>query len=188
MSAASEESSVPAREPGRPAAVAGAFPDPESAERGVRALQSAGFARDLLGLVMRRRDDGAGRAGGVLGSLVSAEVITLPDIGAVIAGGTLVDPLRAGVGVAEALVEFGVPESDARSAAERFAAGDAILSANAGARVIEAVVLLRENGADVGSLAELATTNPNEWNGVERRTAGRAGRRQTDTRTGARER
>jgi hypothetical protein len=186
MSAASEGATAPAPEAGRPSAVAGAFPDPESAERGVRALQSAGFARDLLGLVMRRRDDGVGRAGGVLGSLVSAEVITLPDIGAVIAGGTMVDPLRTGVGVAEALVEFGVPEADARRAAERFAAGDAILSASAGPRVIEAVVLLQENGADVGSLAELATTNPNEWNGVDRRASGRAGRRQTDTRIGAR--
>ncbi len=186
MSAAREEATLPERR--RPAsAVAGTFPDPDSAERGVRALQSAGFGREVLGLAMRRREEPGGRVGGVLGSLVGAEELKLPDIGPVVAGGTLLTVLKAGTGIAEALAAWGVPEPDARRCAEVFASGGAVLTATAGLRRHEALVLLRENGADLGGLAEQIVENTLSWDGVERR---KSNRRQSDSsreRGGARE-
>jgi hypothetical protein len=126
---------------------------------------------------MRRREEPGGRVGGVLGSLLSAQELRLPDIGPVVAAGTLLAALRAGAGVAEALAAWGVPESDARRCAERFAAGDAVLTATSGLRRQEALVLLRENAAELGSLAEQIVENTLSWDGVERR---KAPRRQSD--------
>jgi hypothetical protein len=176
MSAANEEAIPPERRRSA-SAVAGTFPDPEGAERGVRALQSAGFGREVLGLAMRRRDEPGGRIGGVLGSLVAAEELRLPDIGPVVAGGTLLAALRGGNGIAEVLQAWGVPDVDARRCAERFAGGDAVLVATSGLRRHEALVLLRENGADLGGLADQIVENTLEWDGVERR---RNARRQSD--------
>ncbi|HEU4648830.1 MAG TPA: hypothetical protein VFS33_07185 [Gemmatimonadales bacterium] len=176
MSAAREEATPPERRRAT-SAVAATFPDPESAERGVRALQSAGFGREVLGLAMRRREEPGGRVGGVLGSLLGAQELRLPDIGPVVAAGTLLAALRAGTGVAEALATWGVPEVDARRCAERFAAGDAVLTATSGLRRHEALVLLRENAAELGSLAEQIVENTLSWDGVERR---KASRRQSD--------
>jgi len=176
MSAAREEATPPERRRAT-SAVAATFPDPESAERGVRALQSAGFGREVLGLAMRRREEPGGRVGGVLGSLLGAQELRLPDIGGVVAAGTLLAVLRAGTGVAEALTAWGIPESDARRCAERFAAGDVVLTATSGLRRQEALVLLRENAAELGSLAEQIVENVLSWDGVERR---RTPRRQSD--------
>jgi hypothetical protein len=112
-----------------------------------------------------------------LGSLLGAQELRLPDIGPVVAAGTLLAALRAGTGVAEALATWGVPEVDARRCAERFAAGDAVLTATSGLRRHEALVLLRENAAELGSLAEQIVENTLSWDGVERR---KTSRRQSD--------
>jgi hypothetical protein len=184
MTAAKEEGTPPERR--RPAsAVAATFPDPDSTERGVRALQSAGFGREVLGLAMLRRDEPAGRVGGVLGSLVGAVELRLPDIGAVVAAGTLLAALQAGTGIAEALTAWGVPDADARRCAEQFAAGDAVLTATSGLRRHEALVLLRENGAELGGLAEQIVENTLSWDGVERRRSHRRHGERSGNNTGA---
>jgi hypothetical protein len=115
--------------------------------------------------------------------LVGAEELLLPDIGAVVAGGTLLAALRAGTGVAEALLAWGVPDADARRCAEQFAAGDAVLTATSGLRRHEALVLLRENGADLGGLAEQIVEHSLSWDGVDRR---KSRRRQSDRSSGNR--
>ena len=91
--------------------VVGLFPDPDAAERGVRALNSAGFGRDLIGIAMRQRTAdgdlvreaggsraaqgavagavGGGILGGVVGLLVGVGALVIPGIGPVVAGGAL---------------------------------------------------------------------------------------------------
>ena len=91
--------------------VVGLFPDPDAAERGVRALNSAGFGRELIGIAMRQRTPdgdlvreaggtraaqgavagavGGGILGGVVGLLVGVGALVIPGIGPVVAGGAL---------------------------------------------------------------------------------------------------
>lgn len=172
----------------RSSVVAGAVPDAETAERGVRALQSAGFGRDTLGLALHRRSEPGGLLGGVVGSLVGVEAETLVDAGPVVVGGMIAAVLRAGgttgrAGgrIADVLETLDLPETDVEHFAERFSAGDALVTVRAGGRMREAVVLLTENGADVGSRAELAAAE--SYGGTsnhDRRDATRPGRRRTD--------
>ncbi len=104
--------------------VVGLFPDPESAEHGVRALNSAGFGRELIGIAMRQRtpegelvrDTGGSRAaqgamagavgggilGGVVGLLVGVGALIIPGIGPVVAGGALATALGIAGGTAMA--------------------------------------------------------------------------------------
>jgi hypothetical protein len=96
MDQSRDRSSAPERERWG-AVVAGVFPDGDSAERGVRALQSAGFSRDVIGIAMRTGDPEGERAsegdskapqgaaagavsGGILGGVV----------GSLVGGGALV--------------------------------------------------------------------------------------------------
>ncbi len=158
--------------------VVGLFPDPDSAEHGVRALNSAGFGRDVIGIAMRERtaegelvhDTGGSRAahgaikgavgggilGGVVGLLVGVGALVIPGVGPVVAGGALATALGiAGIGAASgglggALIGMGIPEHEARRFGRGFEQGGALITVRAGARAPEALMLLRENGADVG--------------------------------------
>ncbi|HEU5169111.1 MAG TPA: hypothetical protein VFU46_01165 [Gemmatimonadales bacterium] len=105
------------------AVVVGLFPDPETAERGVRALNSAGFGRDVIGIAMRQRTDegellresgsraaqgavagavGGGILGGVVGLLVGVGALVIPGIGPVVAGGAIATALGIAGGTAVA--------------------------------------------------------------------------------------
>lgn len=104
------------------------------------------------------RHGSASLPGGVVGLLVGVDKVEVPGLGALLAGGTLrpaldgsIDPAATGEG------------------AETGAAG-------AGAGAGEALVLLRQNGAEVGSQAVDAADEP----GRDRRNPARPGRRRTD--------
>ena len=66
--------------------VVGLFPDPESAERGVRALNSAGFGRGVIGIAMRQRsangevlrDQGSRAAEGAMAGAVATAARSPP--------------------------------------------------------------------------------------------------------------
>ena len=108
--------------------VVGLFPDPESAERGVRALNSAGFGRGVIGIAMRQRTPegelvrdsgsraaqgamagavGGGILGGVVGLLVGVGALVIPGIGPIVAGGALAAALGIAGGTAVAGVGIG---------------------------------------------------------------------------------
>lgn len=97
--------------------------DRDDAERAVRALHDAGFARDSIGVAMRDRSvegkviqetgsraaEGAavgamsgGVLGGLVGLLVGAGALAIPGIGPVIAGGVLASALGVAGGSAAA--------------------------------------------------------------------------------------
>ncbi len=193
--------------------VVGLFPDPETAERGVRALNSAGFRRDVIGIAMRQRtaelvrDSGGSRAGkgamagavsggilgGVVGLLVGVGALVIPGIGPVVAGGALAAALGiaggtamagAGIGAASgglvgALIGMGIPEQEARRFGRGFEQGGALITVRAGGRAPEALMLLRENGADVGPTEIVeALEQFGPYEGPERRDPGQADRRQ----------
>ena len=103
--------------------VVGLFPDPESAERGVRALNSAGFGRGVIGIAMRQRTPegelvrdpgsraahgamagavGGGILGGVVGLLLGVGALVIPGVGPVVAGGALAAALGVAGGTAVA--------------------------------------------------------------------------------------
>lgn len=71
---------------------------------------------------------------------------------------------------------LGIAERDARRLERGILAGGTLVTVNAGPRAGEALVLLRENGAEVGSQAVDAADEP----GRERRNPARPGRRRTD--------
>jgi hypothetical protein len=195
--------------------VVGLFPDPDSAERGVRALNSAGFGRDVIGIAMRQRtaegelvrDPGSSRAaqgavagavsggilGGVVGLLVGVGALVIPGIGPIVAGGALAAALGvaggtamagAGIGAASGglvgtLIGMGIPEQEARRFGRGFEQGGALITVRAGGRAPEALMLLRENGADVGPteiVEALETFGPYE--GPDRRDTAQPDRRQ----------
>ena len=129
----------------RGAVVVGLFPDPDSAERGVRALNSAGFGRNVIGIAMRERtaegelvrDVGSSRAahgamagavgggilGGVVGLLVGVGALIIPGIGPVVAGGALASALGVAGGTAMAGAGIGAASGGgwwARSSAWAF--------------------------------------------------------------------
>lgn len=195
--------------------VVGLFPDPDSAERGVRALNSAGFGRDVIGIAMRQRtaegelvrDTGSSRAaqgamagavsggilGGVVGLLVGVGALVIPGIGPIVAGGALAAALGiaggtamagAGIGAASgtlvgALIGMGIPEHEARRFGRGFEQGGALITVRAGVRAAEALMLLRENGADVGPTEIVeALEEFGPYEGPERRDVAHPDRRQ----------
>jgi hypothetical protein len=161
--------------------VFGMFADHDSAIHAIRALQAAGFRDSQLGVAMQEergepegevpaeradatRVAAAGAVGGgVLGGLLGLlSTLLIPGLGAVVAGGVLVGTLTgAGVGAATGgliagLMGAGVPEEDARHFDERFRAGGALVTVDAGDRELEAVALLDRHGADLGPTREHA--------------------------------
>jgi hypothetical protein len=103
--------------------VVGVFPDRESAERGIRQLQAAGFPREQIGVAARDRSHehalaertdsqaaegaaagavGGGMLGGLVGLLVGVGALAIPGIGPVLAGGALASVLGVAAGTAAA--------------------------------------------------------------------------------------
>ena len=166
--------------------IAGLFADRRNADRAVDELKKAGFTDAQIGVVMRDSIDGhpkdehskethaaegaltgalgGGVLGGVAGYLVAIGALTIPGIGAVLAGGALAEAIGvvagtaavgAGVGAAAGglvgvLVGMGIPEKEARHFERGFGAKDVLVTVKAGDRIMEALAILEMNDADTG--------------------------------------
>jgi hypothetical protein len=160
--------------------IAGLFRSQADAERAVRDLKDAGFAKSRIGVAMQDREgqrelaestggttspagEGAtagalneGILGGVVGLLAGVGALTIPGVGPIIAGGALASALAgAGIGAAAgglmgALVALGVPEDDARYFETGLQEGSLLVTVDAGLRGLEARQILRASGADLG--------------------------------------
>jgi len=160
------------------------FTDRDRAEAAVRDLETAGFAAariSIVGVAPAGRPDGepttlapeAAGAGATLGALIGGGagvlaglgLVTLPDIGAVLAGGPLVATLAtAGVGVtagglAGALIGLGVPRQAAASYAEEIRRDGALVILDVADEQRERATLLIERH-DPEDVAERALSAP----------------------------
>jgi hypothetical protein len=180
------ESQLQARDLTGRQTIAGLFPDRRNADRAVDDLKQAGFTDAQIGVVMRdsvegqRKGDhakethaaegaltgalGGGVLGGVAGYLVAIGALTIPGIGAVLAGGALAEALGvvagtaavgAGVGAAAGglvgvLVGMGIPEKEARHFERGLGAKDVLVTVKAGDRIMEALAIMEMNEADTG--------------------------------------
>ena len=102
--------------------------------------------------------------GGALGLLVGIGALAIPGIGPVVAGGMLASAFGitggtavagAGIGAATggivgALVGLGIPEAEAQHFETGIRAGRTLVTVGAGGRAMEALAILRRNGADSG--------------------------------------
>lgn len=159
--------------------VVGLFEDQPSAEQAIQQLKAAGFSEQQIGVAVRDRDQqqsltentgtqaaegatkgavGGGVLGGVIGLLAGVGALAIPGIGPIIAGGALASTLAgAGIGAAAgglmgALVGMGIPEEDARHFEQGFQQGGVLVTVQAGARGEDARTVLRQSGADLGSM------------------------------------
>jgi Heat induced stress protein YflT len=140
--------------------VVGLFADQLAAERGIRALKTAGFLEEQIGVAVRDQQQqqqitegtgtqaaegaatgavGGGVLGGIVGLLAGVGALAIPGIGPIIAGGALASTL-AGVGIGAAaggligaLAGMGVPEEDARHFERGFQQGGVLVTVQAGA-------------------------------------------------------
>jgi hypothetical protein len=151
----------------------GVFDSREEAEMVVDELRQAGFAENAIGFAIRGGDavaggvitdaaltrDGQGAvkgmvAGGLAGSLLgAAAVLVVPGVGPLLAMGVLATALgfgAAGVatgGILGAMMGAGISEEEARTYEKEFNAGRAIVTVNAGERVLEGFRILGRHGA-----------------------------------------
>ena len=152
------------------ATVIGVFPTRSEAEAALRDLRAAGFGEDKVGLVARNAsgemvdeagdtyaDEGAvagALAGAGIGTLVGIGVISnvIPVVGPAIVGGTLgviLSDAVAGaavVGIAGALIGWGIPEEDARYYEGEVKAGRYLVTVDANGRAAEAWSVLNRHG------------------------------------------
>ncbi len=153
--------------------VVGVFEDRAFAEHALGELHQAGFSDDQVGFAVRdetikegvptvaesETTTTAGAAtgafsGGVIGGLLSAAAtLLIPGFGPAIAGGILAATLSGIVlgavagGFLGALIALGIPEEDARHYQQEFEAGRIIITVRADDRILEALDILRRNGA-----------------------------------------
>lgn len=152
------------------ATVIGVFANRSEAEAALRDLRAAGFADDKVGLVARNAsgelvdeagetyaDEGAVAgvvAGAGVGTLVGLGVLAgvVPVIGPAIAAGTLGTILlnaaggAAALGIAGALIGWGIPEEDAKYYEGEVKAGRFLVTVDAGDRKDEAWAVLHKHG------------------------------------------
>ena len=155
-------------------AVIGVFDDRDRVRDAISALQEAGFSLDDVSVIMRDRDDeetalerggthvdkttAAGAlAGGVLGGaagwLAALGLVAVPGLGPLVGAGVVATTLLgmgigAGAGaVVGALVELGVPESEARWYDREVQGGRVLVAVRADGRAEEARRVLRHYGA-----------------------------------------
>ena len=151
----------------------GVFESREEAELVVDELRQSGFAEKEIGFVIRGDDavaggvitdatltkDGQGAvkgmvAGGLAGGLLgAAAVLVIPGVGPLLAMGVLASALgfgAAGVatgGILGAMMGAGISEEEARVYEKEFNSGRAIVTVNAGERVLEGFRILGRHGA-----------------------------------------
>jgi hypothetical protein len=156
-----------------PRTLVGVFDSRDEAEQVLDELRQAGFAENEIGFAIRGDDavaggvitdaaltkDGQGAvkgmvAGGVAGSLLgAAAMLVIPGVGPLLAMGVLASALgfgAAGVatgGILGAMMGAGVSEEEARAYEKQFNAGRAIVTVNAGERVLEGFRILGRHGA-----------------------------------------
>lgn len=153
--------------------VVGVFEDRALAERALEQLHQAGFSNDQVGFAVRDQTVREGVptfaeqetetapaaatgavSGGVIGGLLSAAAtLLIPGFGPAIAGGILAATLSgialgavAG-GFLGALIALGIPEEEAHHYQREFEAGRIIVTVRADDRIIDALDILRRNGA-----------------------------------------
>jgi hypothetical protein len=174
------------------------FAHGEQAHAAIQELRQAGFAGEQIGIAMQDRygqpqplppradaeaDDKTEEAtvgaitGGVLGSLVGLiGSLLIPGIGPILVGGVMASLVGAGVGAATgglvgALSGFGVPEHDARYFDAGLRAGGTLVTVNVGARLEDALAILRRHEADLGIGTERRAARDQPYTGPERRLA-----------------
>jgi uncharacterized membrane protein len=170
--------------------VVAVFNERDDAEDAVKALKSAGFREEDIGLVARNRDAAAvtskehdtraeegavagviagGVIGGLGGLLAGIGALSIPIIGPVVAAGAFATALvgaaaGAGIGaIAGALIGMGIPEEEANWYEERVRGGAWLVTVKAGGRYDEASRILREYGGK-DYAAGTATTQARSWN------------------------
>jgi len=152
--------------------VAGLFRTRAGAEQAIRDLRAAGFQDDEIGLVARResgeveRTTGSGdtmaEEGGAAGAIAGAGIGAaigfgvlagaVPVIGPALVGGTLGVILSnavagaAVIGVAGALIGWGIPEEDARYYEGEVKAGRYLVTVDANGRASDAWSILNRHG------------------------------------------
>jgi uncharacterized protein (TIGR02271 family) len=154
--------------------VVGMFTDRSHAEQAIRDLKAAGFTESQIGVAMQNDEEqqrliddtgsqaaeGAAKgavSGGIVGGLIGLlGSLLIPGVGPIVVGGVLASALTgAGVGAATggligALIGLGVPEEDAQHFESGLQSGGILVTVDAGARVAEAVSILRQHDADLG--------------------------------------
>lgn len=164
------------------ATVIGVFATRSEAEAALRDLKAAGFKDDKVGLVARNAsgelvdetgetyaDEGAVAgvvAGAGVGALVGLGVLAgvVPVIGPAIVAGTLGTILTnaaggaAALGIAGALIGWGIPEEDAKYYEGEVKAGRFLVTVDAGDRKDEAWAVLNRHGGYSKSQAAAAAT------------------------------
>jgi uncharacterized membrane protein len=153
--------------------VVAVFDERDDAEDAIKALKSAGFREEDIGLVARNRDEAGvpardddtkagegaatgavvgGLVGGLSGLLAGIGALSIPIIGPVVAAGAFASALvgvvaGAGIGaIAGALIGMGIPEEEANWYEERVRGGAWLVTVKAGGRYDEARRMLREYG------------------------------------------
>ncbi len=153
--------------------IVGVFNTREAAERAVSDLRSAGYDDDRIGLIARNSDGSTTRvsgdtetnveegamlgasAGAIGGALVGAGVVAgvIPVVGPVLAIGTLGTVLlnavggAAIIGIAGALIGWGVPEEDAKFYEDEVRAGRYLVTVDAGDRYDAGRSIMDRHGA-----------------------------------------
>jgi hypothetical protein len=157
--------------------VVGMFTNRPDAEAAIRELKTAGFGDDRIGVALQDQEEqrevrdlleatgreaaGGAAKGAVSGSLVGGLIgllgsLLIPGVGPIVVGGVLASTLTgAGIGAATggiigALVALGVPEADARHFDEGLRSGRTLVTVDAGARTVEALMVLDRHGMDFG--------------------------------------
>lgn len=162
------------------ATVIGVFATRSEAEAALRDLRAAGFQDDKIGLVARNAsgqlvdeggetyaDEGAVAglvAGAGVGTLVGLGVLAgvIPVVGPAIVAGTLGTILTNAVGgaavlgIAGALIGWGIPEDDAKYYEAEVKAGRFLVTVDAGDRKDEAWAVLHRHGGYTKATAEAA--------------------------------
>jgi len=152
--------------------VAGLFRTRAEVERALRDLRAAGFRDDEIGLVARTESgtverttasgDSMAEEGGAAGAIAGAGIGVaigfgvlagaIPVVGPAIAGGTLGVILSnavagaAVIGIAGALIGWGIPEEDAQYYEGEVKAGRYLVTVDANGRAAEAWSILNRHG------------------------------------------
>jgi hypothetical protein len=139
---------------GQRTVVIGLFELPDQAERALKGLKRVGFRSDQVGFALRGGGPPVGEAAGPVDAAPGEPVEGfIPGMGAITTGGPLTGILSGAAagamagGLLGTLVGLGLPEAEARQAAQGFQAGQLLVLVRANGRTAEAAELLRQHGA-----------------------------------------